>query len=601
VEALIKTVQELFTSQHRYLVPAYQRPYVWTEGKQWGPLWEDIERAADSRLQAEGDEHFLGAIVIRRETTPPGGITEWSVIDGQQRLTTLQVLMSAIAAAARGDGHERVARKLEKLMHHDEDEAEGDSRFKFWPTTANRDAFRAVMQEGGADISKDDPSNTIHEAWTYFRGRAEVYAHTDQPSEGGVLERYEALRETVTGLLQIVTISLDKADPAQVIFETLNARGTPLLEIDLVKNALFDKASHEGIPAQQAYDRYWDEQLGDHAYWSREQRLGRLTVPRSEAFLMHWLVMKLGRVVGADELFSLFRHQVLPKGEALPLLEELNADAGILRSFESLETGSPEGRLIATLDGLDISVFHPVAMLLCRPNVDSDQRAHALKALASFLVRRMLLGLTTKNYNVLAARLVTRIRENPGTPVDEVVIDELTSSDSDTSKWPSDEELRAHLEAHRIYNWIGQKKIVFVLSNVELEERQGKAEGITQLPARLSIEHLMPQTWTTNWGLPDDASEEAVDLRTEHVDRLGNLTLVTGPLNSSMSNAAWDTKREELKKHSLLLLNRSICERPDWDEDRINTRSKELIDRIFAIWPGPDPARLPTHATAESS
>jgi hypothetical protein len=230
MDALTQSVTALFASQHRYLVPAYQRSYVWTEGRQWLPLWEDVERISDSRLEGNGEHHFLGAIVIRREKTPPGGITEWSVIDGQQRLTTLQLLVSSIASAAASDGCRKDARLLQKLVFHDEDEADGVERFKFWPTTANRDAFRdALMIDGDGSSVVDDPSNTIHEAWAFFRARTIDYVHADAAPLDEVIARYAALREAVTGLLQVVTITLDKGDPAQVIFETLNARGTPLL------------------------------------------------------------------------------------------------------------------------------------------------------------------------------------------------------------------------------------------------------------------------------------------------------------------------------------------------------------------------------------
>src|SRR5262245_37118709 len=119
MDALIRSVTDLFASQHRYAVPAYQRPYVWNEGDQWLPLWEDVERVADNRLEGREDHHFLGAIVIRVENTPPGGVTDWSVIDGQQRLTTLQILMSALADAARADGHAREARRFERLVFLD--------------------------------------------------------------------------------------------------------------------------------------------------------------------------------------------------------------------------------------------------------------------------------------------------------------------------------------------------------------------------------------------------------------------------------------------------------------------------------------------------
>jgi hypothetical protein len=216
MEALVRSVQELFSGQHRFVVPPYQRPYVWTEELQWEPFWEDIERITDSRLAGEDQRHFLGAIVIRREKTPVGGITEWSVIDGQQRLTTLQLLMSALAAAAAAAGQDLERRRLEQLLWHPEHDAVGDERFKFWPTSVNQAAFREVLEaaEHGSPIA-DDPDNTVHEAWTYFRKKSEAYARAEGAEAAEVAQGFAALRESVAGLLQIVTISLDKDDPAQ--------------------------------------------------------------------------------------------------------------------------------------------------------------------------------------------------------------------------------------------------------------------------------------------------------------------------------------------------------------------------------------------------
>jgi hypothetical protein len=346
VDALIKTVNELFTAMHRYTVPAYQRPYVWTEDRQWQPLWEDVERVADARLEDSEDHHFLGAIVIRREKTPPGGITEWSVIDGQQRLTTLQLLISAMACAARDDDYSSEGKKLAKLIQHDEEDADGDARYKFWPTSVNRDAFRQVASvEGPPDDYEDDPRNHIHEAWLFFRARAHDYAHAEGAEGDEVGMRYGALREAITGLLQLVTISLEKDDPAQVIFETLNARGTPLLALDLVKNALFDAAEKKGVQIEPLHEEFWNE-LAD-PYWAEEERIGRITTPRSEIFLQHWLVMMLGEVISSERLFELFRQRILDSSEGadpVELIRTLNADAQLLRGFNSFAPGTFERR-----------------------------------------------------------------------------------------------------------------------------------------------------------------------------------------------------------------------------------------------------------------
>ncbi|MCK9249467.1 MAG: DUF4268 domain-containing protein [Solirubrobacteraceae bacterium] len=588
MEADIKSVQDLFANQHRYVVPAYQRPYVWDEDRQWRPLWEDVERIADARLEEREARHFLGAIVIRRERTPPGGITEWSVIDGQQRLTTLQLLLVAMADAAREDGLAKDARQIGKLVHHDEDDAEGDERFKFWPTSANRDAFRQVAREGGPDAFHDDPTNSVHEAWIFFRHQAHEYAHADGAEGEESARRYAALREAVTGLLQIVTISLDREDPAQVIFETLNARGTPLLAIDLVKNALFDAAERAGASVDDIHDRYWAPQLGDDAYWSAEHRIGRLTVPRSETFLMHWLAMKLGEVIPADSLFELFRRRVLQAEGADPvrLVQELNADAATLRSFDGFAPGTHEHRFFGTLAKLDTTTMHPVALLLFRSGIDPTRRERALRAIESYLLRRMLRYLSTKNYSQLAARLISAANGDLAR-VDERIVDELLQSQADTSRWPTDDELREHLLHQPVYGWVKQSRVVMVLSEIELAARRGKVEQINTLPDKLQVEHIMPQAWQTHWALVDPTDEEAVRRRSDRVNRLGNLTLVAGALNASMSNGAWETKRDALAQHSLLLLNRELAQRDEWTEASIDARGAAMIDRIVELWPGP--------------
>lgn len=589
MDALVRTIQDLFASQHRYVVPAYQRPYVWDEEKQWGPLWEDVERIADSRIAEVEDHHFLGAIVIRREKSPPGGITEWSVIDGQQRLTTLQILISALAAAARDDGFDRQAGIIEGLIHQDALHAEGDDRFKFWPTSTNREAFRDVMQEGGPGGELiDDPTNTIHEAWVYFKHQAHKYAHEDTGESDQLATRYAALREAITGLLQIVTISLDKEDPAQVIFETLNARGTPLLAMDLVKNALFDAAQKQGVTIETVHAKYWDTELGDVDYWGTEQRLGRITVPRSEAFLMHWLISELGESVNADSIFETFRRKILSGAkadDAVGLIRELNEDAATMRGFDSFPPGTAEHRFFNKLSVLDTTTLQPVALLLFKAGLSDDRLARALTAIEAYLVRRMLMGLTTKEYNKLAARLIAIARTNLA-KADDLIIEELVSSTSNTSRWPSDQELSDFLLNKPLYGWINQRRIVMALSAIELTRRAGKTEAIAELPPKLQVEHVMPQAWHANWPLDED-TEESLAARDAMINVIGNLTLVAGSLNASMSHSEWSKKRSALQDHSMLMLNKELASSETWSETEIRARGELLVNEILAIWPGP--------------
>jgi hypothetical protein len=601
MDADAKTAQKLFDGSDRYLIPSYQRPYVWEEEKQWQPLWDDIERLANARLEGRDEVHFLGAVVLRQEASVPGGLTEWSVIDGQQRLTTLQLIFSALASAARLDGVEVEGELLEELTLHSKLRAEGDGRFRLWPTTVNRDAYKAVMRPEGPDPDRvDDEENTIEEAWEFFGAKAREYAAETDDEEGvnvsdpeaNLRLRYAVLREAVSGMVQIVAIQLGKEDPAQVIFETLNARGTPLLATDLVKNALLERASqaHPEQTIDQIYEEYWLTHLGDHDYWSVDVTLGRITVPRSEAFLMHWLAMKTGEVIPSDELFDRFRRGFLDDQEApdpLELLGELGRDSDLWRSFADLPRDTPMGSFLAFSRRVDITTFQPLALLLARSDAEQARVDKAFEVLESYLARRTIAGLTTKQYTNLTGEWLKAIKRLPEKP-DEALVGALLRSQADRTRWPSDDEIRDQLAERPLYGFIGQAKIVALLGEVEEAlRRDNRTEGIDELPRKLQVEHLMPQSWQENWPITDPTDEDEVAFREARVNLIGNLTLVSGGLNSSMSNGPWDKKRKALNKHSLLLLNKELENEHSWDESAIDERCAQLASVLISRWPGP--------------
>lgn len=582
---------DVFNADVRYAVPLYQRPYVWDQEHHWQPLWEDIEILLEHYLEGDGEpvKHFLGAIVLDQQDTAPGEATRRLVIDGQQRLTTLQLLLMAAVRNAEADGAERQARLLTKLVQNDPDLASGDERFKVWPTNANQAAFREVMQQGGpAPGGADDPDNTIHEAYHYFRGVVRDWAHSDDPSEEQLGERYEALRIALSSLLQIVSINLEPGDNAQVIFETLNARGTPLLALDLVKNAVFYKAVGEDADIDHLNSQVWEPGLGDD-YWRVEVRQGRLTRPRAELFLMHWLTARTARIVPVTELFNQFRTRVLDAPtptKAEILVRELCDDAGVLRSFETRPASSVEGRFFRHLNVLDTTTVMPVALsLYTADEVLPARRKKGLQAMESWLVRRMLCGYTTRAYNRIVADLIKDLRGNLAS-ADEVIVEFLRTSAATSAEWPDDAQVTNVLTKRGLYGWINQRRIVMVLSAVEIALRQSnKVEDIDKLPTNLTIEHVMPRTWADHWPLADPEGSDARDVR---LDRLGNLTLTSGPLNSSLSNSPWASKRPALAKHSLLLLNQRITAHEEWDEASIDARGSDLAASICRIWPGPE-------------
>jgi hypothetical protein len=590
-----RTVKELFERDVRYVVPLYQRPYVWSADRQWQPLWEDIEAILEQRLNGgsgDGFSHFLGAIVLDQVIHAPGAIPLYTIIDGQQRLTTLQLLLGAASSTADGAGSGKEAAILARLTRNDELTAEGVEVFKVWPTNANRTAFAAVMEVGGPPGDReDDPQNRIDEAYAFFCTAINEWLGEEEDADAQ-LQRLTLLRTTLTDLLKVVSITLEPGDNAQVIFETLNARGTPLLALDLVKNLVFHEAERQSLDVETLYYDIWEPEL-DQAYWRAEQRQGRLNRPRADLFLMHWLAMKLHEVVPASELFVSFRQRVLGTTTVPPaddLIRELRRDAQIMRSFDHQPPGSAEATFFARLELLDTSVVMPLVLLLFRDSrITPERRRRALRVLESWLVRRALMRLTVKNYNQQVPVMLGRVSEHPER-ADDVLIEFLRGGVGEISRWPTDDELRKALTTKGLYNNVAAKRIVLALAAIEETFYTSKVD-IPVIPKTLSLEHVIPQSWEEHWPLPtDDDPIVAKEQREERIHRLGNLTLTAAPLNSALSNAAWPKKRKELNKATRLLLNVELIEdHPEsFDEAAIDARGVVLADRILALWPGPD-------------
>jgi hypothetical protein len=620
------TVQQLFERDVRYIVPLYQRPYVWDEDHQWAPLWDDI--IALLQHQESGDQsglwsHFLGAIVVEQDGTLPGQIPRFTVIDGQQRLTTLQLIVAAAAKAVARAGAENDAALLRELTVNNPRKASGIEQLKVWPTNANRAAFTAVMSANGPPPGHvNDPGNRIDEAFDYFTERIAEYI-TDtgddeiEPSGGiipasgwlqaagpvaddagsrpdpAVAARVERLRITLCDLLKVVSITLETDDNAQVIFETLNARGTPLLALDLVKNAAFHQAARQGRDTDTLYEQVWRPQLDD-GYWRQERRQGRLNRPIAELFLMHWLTMSLERLIPATELFATFRQSILaPDTDAEELIRELCADAEVMRSFDTPSPRTPEAEFFTRLSALDAGTVLPIVLLLFRsPEVTEEQRRRGLRILESWLTRRALMRLTAKNYNRLVPRLVARMKADIE-HADDALLQALSGAEGEISRWPGDAEFTEFLRTREVYGTVSQPRLVMALAAVEASLYTNKTD-VPVLADNLSLEHLIPQEWETHWPLTGtdgaplegEALERATTERRARLNRLSNLTIVTQPLNAAMSHSPWEKKRAELNRHSKLLLNAELAKRDTWNEQGIDERGRWLAQRLAIIWPG---------------
>lgn len=589
---------KLFGADVRYVVPMFQRPYVWEREKQWEPLWQDIvdvvnalldsyERHDDPRdAEQSVPPHFLGAVVLDPLPVGAGKVDARHVIDGQQRLTTLQLLIGAIRTVAdRDERLERHARVFGKLLSNDPDlidADEDDQTFKVWPTKWDRDTFVSAMAN---DPSEGRPSD----AYRYFLSAAEEWAkEADSAGEEILVSHFDALQLVIRSLLKIVVIDLEPNDNAQAIFEVLNARGTELLAVDLIKNLTFRVAEGRKENVVRLYETYW--QKFDSEAWREHITVGRLRRGRADQFLQHWLVMQTARDVHSQQLFPTFRGLLHGHGDGPiePLIADLSRHAEVYDSFDRFPKDSADGAFFARIATLDVTTFMPVFLLLYGLDdsvLPVEDRRRALRAMESWLVRRAIIRGTTKDYNKVAPTLIARMQRDPAEAADAVVT-WLQEAQGDTREWPDDDRVREELVTAPLYNTIKRARLVMLLAAVEEHLRRGMSEQLTSTGG-LHVEHVLPQSWHPHWPLPGDADPLAAELERDAAKhRLGNLTLVTAKLNQTESNRPWDEKRELLREHSLLKLSQSIVPHDSWDEQRIADRGSELADVVLEIWPG---------------
>ncbi|TQS91864.1 DUF262 domain-containing protein [Arthrobacter sp. TS-15] len=611
-----RSPRDLFEGRRHFEIPAFQRPYVWDEESQWAPLWDDVVRVTESYLLEEGKppipNHFLGAVVYESKTPSAGDVTRHEVIDGQQRMTTLQLLLDAAHEIVAGRGHQTEADQLEELILNKALTFKGRiERFKLWPSQADRSAFAHAMDPEEPRVEE----HRVIEAHDFFRREIEQWLIGTPDEEGIVPPGTEELRakelcSTLEHRLVVVAIDLSGHEDSQLIFETLNDRGTPLLKADLIKNWVFRKGEQIGADVDKWSRTHWAD--FDTVWWRAEISQGRQIRSRVDIFLQYWLTMRLQEEVKAELVFRVFadyagsRLSTPAKAEAL--LTELRKDADTYRGLSELDVATPEGRFRSrVIETMELAATTPLFLWLLSENhsVPRDQVRIALDAIESWVIRRTLLRKTSKDVNRFMVATLKSLGSVDAREAGNAIRKFLSEQTAETRYWPSDQEMLTTLPDVKLYGNIRQWRLQVVLRAVEqqLRNQSTKYEAV-ELPWGLEIEHVMPQGWRTHWDPPPRLTPEEAAVRDRVVNTIGNLTLVTKSLNGSLSNRPWTDsdatglvdggesgkgKRTLLDAFSLLVLNKEIIQSHIdlWTEADIKERSVVLTKAITQVWPGP--------------
>lgn len=601
MDTAVKTPVDIFYNPSRLLVPLFQRPYVWSKAGQWSPLWDDVRRVAERLdLYEDATPHFFGAVVLQQQKTMVGVLGARTIIDGQQRLTTLQLLLDSVRRCVLDLGYANSAEQLTGLIANPESyRKSGEDRYKVWPTNRDRPAFNEVM----STPSPVEYAALVHsksrmaEAHRYFSEEVSKWIEAENSER-----RADALVRTVSYLLQIVVIELEASENAQEIFETLNARGTPLTAADLIKNFVFQRFQASENDVEKAYKDYWEG--FETPFWEKEVTAGRLIYSRSSLFLSQWLISKSKKDVPAREVFSQFKRYVSDTDiQVIDLLNKIHQSASLYKDLIDAagESNKPLDRcqmFVYRTSTLESEITKPLLLWLLDPDlpkVPSVQLEKAVSVIESWLVRRSLVRASTNGYNRFFVDLLVKVSEVSRNEIGDVIENVLSSEKSPTTYWPDDSEVHKELITLPIYSRLFVRgRLRMILEAIE-DHRRGwlSSNPLHEQPVPrgvCSIEHVMPQEWRSYW--KDIDSEADGERRDVIIHTLGNLTLVTQALNSKVSNGPWlgvGGKREVLSKHTSLFLTREIVEGNDqgWTEALITDRTEHMIEEILEIWPVP--------------
>jgi alkylated DNA nucleotide flippase Atl1 len=560
------SLQELIGGPKQFRVPLFQRTYTWKETDQ-RRLWRDILGQYEFLLpstssSAETTGHFIGSFVLAPAPSP-AALPAYLVVDGQQRLTTLTLALSALREAAAVSDSQAWNRITNQYLVNPY--GTGDDRWKFVPTKDDRKAYFACIEGSHAGLE----DNLISAAYRFFRIQLTQPGPDDSPLDLALLER------VIVSKLAIVDITAQQGDNVHRIFESLNATGVDLTQADLLRNYLFMRLPTRG---QAVYDSVW---------LPMQQLLG----PENLEGLARVDLRRRGVDVRDDDVYQaqqnrldkVAQNEAQVEAEIRDLALRARHYVRILRP--SVEEDAAVRRGLEFIARWRATTTHPVVMFLFEKREEealtSADVAEGLLNLEGFLVRRLLVGVSAKNLNRIFVQLVTFLRQT-----DEPIVAALRYQLSTERKfWATDNEVRTAAGTRPFYYYGRAEQRRMILER--LEEAYGHKEQAELITLPLTVEHIMPQSLSVEWATSIAADgDDPDDVHRELVHTLGNLTL--SAYNSELSNKPFDRK-QQIYNDSHLSLNHALVDQDGWGRAEILARAAELAGRAISIWPGPVP------------
>jgi len=562
VKATEAKLVEVIRKAPQFTIPIYQRTYSWTE-RECRQLWEDV-------LRVGGDDqvavHFLGSVVYVED-----GLSNQTdrapllVIDGQQRLTTVTILLAALRSAL-GEAEEPLdgfsKKKIENRYLRDPDE-DGERSFKLLLTQTDRETLKAIV----ADRPLPDAASV-----TVLRNHDLFRTWLDGTSDMAIVCR---------GLskLIVVEVALNRDhDNPQLIFESMNSTGRQLSQADLIRNFVL-----MGIePAEQTrlYQDYWramELAFGQEAYSEH-----------FDGFMRHFLTFRTGTIPRLDDVYEAFkeysRRSDVAAGGVEALVRDLNDHARYYcRMIPNVGSLSEPDRGLADAFGdlheLRVDTAFPLLLELYgdydRGTLDRDDFLAIVRMIEAYVFRRVICAIPTNTLNKTFAGLGRTLRKDRYLESVSAALLSLRTY----RRFPQDEEFVRGLKSRDMYN---MRQRSFWLRRFE---NHGRKERVSL--EDYTIEHILPQNENLPAGWVEDLGSDWRQVQEKWLHTLGNLTL-TG-YNSEYRDHPFTIKRdmEGGFASSPLRLNKGLGQLSVWNEDAIIERADRLAEHAVSVWPAP--------------
>ncbi len=545
----------------QFIIPIYQRTYSWGR-EQCEQLWNDIVRTATDK---QATIHFVGSVVyIQHGLFIAGGIMPLLVIDGQQRLTTLSLLLIALAKAAKDSStplsmsHEDIYDSYLINKH-----SKGEEYYKLLLTQSDKDTLIAITDD--PDHAKSNlpthPPHRLLENYLYFENRI-------RQGDVDPFTLYIGMSK-----LMIVEITLNKDhDNPQLIFESLNSTGMALSQADLIRNYVLMGLDNE--EQTKLYKKYWYPMEQSFPQTENSSQFDR--------FMRDYLTIKQGSIPNLDKVYTTFK--MFHRSTTVAAIAEILADIGrYAKHFEKMAFEKEDDReirhVLQDINTLKVDVAYPFLLEVyddyANKLLSREDFIAILKLVESYVFRRAVCGVPTNSMNKIFVALAKEIDKQHYLESVQAIFLQKDSQ----RRFPRDEEFRAAFMVKDMYNFHSCKYMLRKLENHDRKEPANIAE--------YTIEHIMPQNEQLSLAWREELGPNWKQVHAQYLHTIGNLTL-TG-YNSELRDHPFLEKRNHDGgfANSPLHLNKGLAKSEHWNEEDIKKRARTLADLALKVWPIP--------------